>query len=420
MLGVVVGVAVLAAALVPPAYAHVHVATLDVRSPEGGTAYKAIDFNGQGQFAVSDWNNDRVHVFHTNGTFAFAVGSHGRGPGEFRNPLDIAFGPGGLMAVVDHANHRVQVFHTNGTFAFQFGSHGSDTGHFTGPDAVAYGPSGRIAVADATNRVQIFDPNGRFVSLLLPPGGNTENFASVTKLAFGPGGILAVTVDIADFRGVQVFHTNGTFAFEVDLGRIVRSVDFGPSGLMVGAFGRGVGIFHPNGTYMLEFDTGSPQDVAFGPMGRLAVADYDDVTVFNITSLTTTTPWSQELPLPPPLPPPPAPPPIVAPVPTVVAPLLSLAGAAYAFEFGSHGSGAGQFVFARDVAFGPGGVMAVSDVGNHRVQVFHPNGTYAFALGMLGDGPGEFYRPAGLAFGPGGLLAVSDMGNSRVQVFRIQ
>ena len=74
----------------------------------------------------------------------------------------------------------------------------------------------------------------------------------------------------------------------------------------------------------------------------------------------------------------------------------------------------------RNVAFGPGGFMAVSDTGNHRVQVFNPDGTFAFALGLRGEGPGEFYWPEGLAFGPGGLLAVADMGNNRVQVFRLQ
>ena len=32
----------------------------------------------------------------------------------------------------------------------------------------------------------------------------------------------------------------------------------------------------------------------------------------------------------------------------------------------------------------------------------------------------SFYWPEGLAFGPGGLLAVADMGSNRIQVFRLQ
>ena len=51
---------------------------------------------------------------------------------------------------------------------------------------------------------------------------------------------------------------------------------------------------------------------------------------------------------------------------------------------------------------------------------FIPNGTFAFELGSRGSGPGELAGPYGLTFGPNGLLAVSDVGNHRVQVFRIQ
>ena len=60
------------------------------------------------------------------------------------------------------------------------------------------------------------------------------------------------------------------------------------------------------------------------------------------------------------------------------------------------------------------------DLGNHRVQVFHPNGTFAFELGSRGHGPGQLFYPNGLAFGPNGLLAVADAGNHRIQVFRIR
>ena len=99
---------------------------------------------------------------------------------------------------------------------------------------------------------------------------------------------------------------------------------------------------------------------------------------------------------------------------------LSLAGGTFAFEFGSYGEGPGEFLAPRNIAFGPDGVIAVSDAENNRVQLFHPNGTFAFELGSRGSGPGELAGPYGLTFGPNGLLAVSDVGNHRVQVFRIQ
>ena len=33
--------------------------------------------------------------------------------------------------------------------------------------------------------------------------------------------------------------------------------------------------------------------------------------------------------------------------------------------------------------------MAVVDHSNHRIQVFHPNGTFAYQFGSYGQGPGE-------------------------------
>ena len=101
-------------------------------------------------------------------------------------------------------------------------------------------------------------------------------------------------------------------------------------------------------------------------------------------------------------------------------PPLALTGSRFAFEVGSYGSGPGEFRWPDNVAFGPGGVFAVSDWGNNRVNLFHPNGTFAYAIGSSGQGPGEFNRPFGIAFGPNGLLAVADVGNHRVQFFYLE
>ena len=74
----------------------------------------------------------------------------------------------------------------------------------------------------------------------------------------------------------------------------------------------------------------------------------------------------------------------------------------------------------RAVAFVPwGGMIAVADTGNHRVQVFHPGGVPAFVLGSEGGGVGELSSPAGVAAARDGMIAVADTGNDRVQVFYI-
>ena len=59
----------------------------------------------------------------------------------------------------------------------------------------------------------------------------------------------------------------------------------------------------------------------------------------------------------------------------------------------------------------------MADSGNHRIQVFGPDGSFAFKFGSLGAGGGQFESPTGVAFGPAGQIAVADSGNHRIQLF---
>ena len=61
----------------------------------------------------------------------------------------------------------------------------------------------------------------------------------------------------------------------------------------------------------------------------------------------------------------------------------------------------------------------MADSGNHRVQLFHPNGTFAGKFGSSGSADGEFKSgPSYVAYSPqGDRIAVSDHGNHRVQLF---
>jgi predicted membrane-bound mannosyltransferase/DNA-binding beta-propeller fold protein YncE len=95
------------------------------------------------------------------------------------------------------------------------------------------------------------------------------------------------------------------------------------------------------------------------------------------------------------------------------------------------GSGAGQFNFPRAVAVGPDGSVYVADSGNHRVQVFGPDGRFVRQWGTLcklfdgsqgcqGDGRGQFNEPWGIAVGKDGSVYVSDTWNHRMQKFDSQ
>jgi DNA-binding beta-propeller fold protein YncE len=83
-------------------------------------------------------------------------------------------------------------------------------------------------------------------------------------------------------------------------------------------------------------------------------------------------------------------------------------------QFGSPGSGNGQFVYPNGIAVDSGGNVWVLDSLNDRVQEFSPSGTYLGQFGSQGGGNGQLEWTSGLAFSGGNLYVA---GNSRVQEF---
>ncbi len=86
-------------------------------------------------------------------------------------------------------------------------------------------------------------------------------------------------------------------------------------------------------------------------------------------------------------------------------------------EFGSGGSGAGQFSQPHDVAVGTDGTVYVTDSFGARVEVFDRMGGFLDQFGSYGTGPGQFHHPTGLAVDDRGWVFVVDNYLNRVQVF---
>ena len=61
--------------------------------------------------------------------------------------------------------------------------------------------------------------------------------------------------------------------------------------------------------------------------------------------------------------------------------------------------------------------IAVTEVGNSRVQIFSSDGTHLRFFGSEGDQEGEFKCPSGVAYLNNGNMVIADSGNNRLQIF---
>ncbi len=76
------------------------------------------------------------------------------------------------------------------------------------------------------------------------------------------------------------------------------------------------------------------------------------------------------------------------------------------------------FAGTTDIAFGPNGHLYISDgYGNARVLEYTPDGGRVRQWGSAGTGPGQFRQPHGIAIDEQGVVYVADRQNGRLQRF---
>jgi len=89
----------------------------------------------------------------------------------------------------------------------------------------------------------------------------------------------------------------------------------------------------------------------------------------------------------------------------------------YVTQWGSYGTGNGQFGAPVSVATDAAGNVYVADVGNDSIQKFTFDGTYVTRWGSTGSGDGQFDYPSGVATDAVGNVYVADAANHRIQKF---
>ena len=87
----------------------------------------------------------------------------------------------------------------------------------------------------------------------------------------------------------------------------------------------------------------------------------------------------------------------------------------YSFQFGSEGTGSGQFKEPKGEVVLPNGNVDVLDGSNSRVEEFSATGAYLGTFGKSGKENGQFKTPYGIALDSKANLWIADSGNNRVQ-----
>ena len=98
-----------------------------------------------------------------------------------------------------------------------------------------------------------------------------------------------------------------------------------------------------------------------------------------------------------------------------VLPIVRPVQGTFVRQWGTQGGGEGQFNQPVGVAVS-GGEVFVSDLGNHRIQVFGLDGSFVRQWGTEGAGEGQFVGPSCVAVS-GEEVIVCDRSNNRIQIF---
>ncbi|HEY7835660.1 MAG TPA: hypothetical protein VIG30_18955 [Ktedonobacterales bacterium] len=347
-----------------------------------------IATDAQGNVFISSESYSEVLMYDANDNFVRAFGG-GIAPAGIAVSSTTVY-------VADFTTHRIDVFDkASGTMTTQFGA-----SELTRPNGLALGSNGTLYVVDSgSNHVTEFSTSGNVL-------GTIGSFGSANGLFNGPYGIAASVV--------------GTL-YVTDIGN------------------KRVQAFDLSGNYLTQWGSASfanPQGIAVDRAGMVYVVDAGTQTVYKFDGGGSLVGWYS------------APSPdsnshtgkFVTPVGVGVggapnAPISVYVGDYatgavqrfdqvinpqahnYQAQWGSIGSGNGQFNGAWGMAIDSAGNVYVSDVSNNRVNKFDQFGNFLLAFDGLVSG-NQMSSPHGLALSPDGTtLYVVDSGNNRILEF---
>lgn len=267
-----------------------------------------------------------------------------------------------------------------------FGGSGATDGKFNRPQGVAIDSSGNIWVVDKNNnRVQKFDDTGKFLLQFGGSGSTDGKFNDPRGIAVSSNGTVWVS-DIGNKR-VQAFNSQGVFIRKITTEmNMPYGLATGPGGVLwVSDPGTArINKYSESGSYLGKAygsaanptggsDLNYPVGLATDAVGNVWAVDSGNSRLKKYDS-----------------------------------------NGKFIAQFGTTGTGAGQFQNPLYIDVAPSGHLLVTEELTNRVQVFQPNGVYLRQFGSAGTGNGQFNEPRGIAITADNTALVGDAGNHRV------
>ena len=270
-----------------------------------------------------------------------------------------------------------------------WGTNGSGDGQLHYPEDIALDAAGNVYVTDGGNhRFQKYTVDGTFVWAIGEEttwASEAGTFSEPTGIAVDREGFVYVT-DTGRFR-VLKFASDGTFISEWGTegsgdGQIYSPSDIAVDGegyvyvpdILYSGIGPRIQKFTSNGQFVTKWMTfgnavtySQPMGIAADSAGHVYVVDLRKNLVQKYTSTGT---------------------------------LLA--------EWGTEGSGDGQFNLPMGIAVDGAGFVYVTEPYANRVQKFTSDGTFVTKWGTDGTGAGEFSHPSGIAVDDAGSVYVVD------------
>jgi YD repeat-containing protein len=379
---------------------------------------QAVAVDATGNVWADDRGNSRIEKLSSTGTFIGAYGSKGTGALQFSSPWGIAVSQTtGNVYIGDTGNNRIEVLSSSGAFvevigwgvsdgkaelevcktSCKAGIVGSGNGQFDEPTGLTIDSQGDVLVADEGNdRVQTLSSTGTYISQFGTKGSGSGQLSEPTDVAISEGEVYVV--DHGNNR-VEEFSPSGAYLSE-----------FGTAGAGPGQFKEPVSIavnqnngnlyisdsghyrieeFTPAGKFLTEFGAygtsngqfHTDEGIAIDATGHLYAADEYNARIQR---------W--------------------------LPPGTGGAHMTYSTQFGTTGSGEGQFNHPLGSATDGLGDVWVSDTNNHRIQKLSGTGKPLAAYGSYGTGNGQFEEPIGLDVNQStSNVYIADCADNRIQ-----